>query len=368
MTALADSWVSNAGEAVVPSWQALDAEPLQCVQIQRITHDVRSFVFEPLEPRVFRHDAGQYLVIGVTIDGTMVERCYTITSPPTRPSRVAITVKRVPDGVVSNWLHDNVKLGSIVSARGPFGAFSPSYHRADRYLLLSGGSGATPMMAALRTFFDLGVAVDVAYIHSARTPDDILFRQELAMMTSITPIRPKLSVTHVCEGDAPGEAWHGYRGRVDAAALRGLVPDIGDREIFACGPVPYLESIRNIVAALGVPNHRYHEESFVFPVVSAEPPAEQPDDAPGAAFTVEFKRSGRTVGCDAGMTLLDAATRSGISVPYACSQGICGTCKVLRVSGDVQMSHQGGISPREIAAGHVLLCCSEPESDIVVDA
>lgn len=117
---------------------------LVCKHVQYVTSEMKTFVFEPTEPRLFRHDPGQYLVFTFEIDGQQVDRCYTISSPPSRPNVAAITVKRVPGGQVSNWLHDHLTPGDTVRARGPLGQFSMARHPAPAYLFLSGGSGITP--------------------------------------------------------------------------------------------------------------------------------------------------------------------------------------------------------------------------------
>ena len=359
---------------------------LQCVQVQPVTHDVRTFVFEATGSGLGRHEPGQYLVLGLEIAGETVERCYTISSPPTRPARVAITVKREPGGLVSNWLHDHLDPGGRVVARGPYGSFSVTNHPAQRYLLLSGGSGATPMMSTLRTFFDLGQPVDVVYVHSARTPTDILFRHELEWMCSSTVTCPTLAVTHICERSAEDETWFGATGFLDSAILAETVPDISQREVFACGPPPYLEAVRKIVTALGVPPGWYHEEAFMA-LPAAEPaigswrsdaPAPAPESAPpsasgpsssaGQTYLVKFARSRRQVECTPGTTLLAAAAQAGVTIASSCSQGMCGTCKLTQLSGEVEMNHQGGIRAKEIAAGKILPCCSVPTTDVVLDA
>ncbi|MGI5473162.1 FAD-binding oxidoreductase [Streptomyces sp. CA-132043] len=128
---------------------------LVCKHRHDVTADVRTFVFAPTEPRLFRHDPGQFLTLVLDIDHRPVERCYAISSPPTRPDLVAITVKRVPDGLVSNWLHDHLTPGTTVRARGPLGRFSCARHPAPKYLFLSAGSGVTPVMSMTRTLYDL---------------------------------------------------------------------------------------------------------------------------------------------------------------------------------------------------------------------
>lgn len=336
-------------------------ELLVCRQVHPLTHDVTTFVFEYAEPRLFRHEPGQFITLTVDIDGRPVQRCYTISSPPTRPFLLSITVKRVPGGLVSNWLHDHLQPGDTVHANGPNGEFTTARHTASKYLFLSGGVGVTPSMAMTRTLYDLADPADVVFVHSARTPADIVFRHELDLIAATAP---NIRVVHICEEDRPYAPWGGYRGRLTIEALRQIAPDFLEREIFTCGPAPYMSAVRAMLADAGADMDHYHQESFTFEVPAAAP--ETATDASG--FKVEFSRSGRTIECDADTSLLAAASRAGISLPASCAQGMCGTCKTGLVSGSVDMQHNGGIRPREIAQSKILLCCSKPLEDLVIDA
>ncbi|POX42952.1 hybrid-cluster NAD(P)-dependent oxidoreductase [Streptomyces sp. Ru73] len=323
---------------------------LVCKRVHDVTADVRTFVLEPTEPRLFRHDPGQFLTLVLDIDGRPVERCYTISSPPTRPDLVAITVKRVPGGLVSHWLHDHLTPGTTVRARGPLGEFSLARHPAPKYLFLSAGSGITPVMSMTRTLHDLAHPVDVVFVHSARTFDDIIFRHELDFLAATAP---HFRVTHLL--DDRGE-------QLTAEVLRGLAPDLLEREVFTCGPAGYMEAVRHLLAAPGFDPARYHEESFTFDA----PAVPEPDT--GQGFKVEFTRSGRTIDCDAHTPVLAAASRAGLTLPASCARGMCGTCKTTLLAGAVDMQHNGGIRPREIANNKILLCCSTPLDDLVIDA
>ncbi|UPK76509.1 hybrid-cluster NAD(P)-dependent oxidoreductase [Nocardioidaceae bacterium SCSIO 66511] len=335
------------------------AQPLRCTRIDDITHDVRSFTFSL--PRPLRFDAGQYLTLVVDVDGQTLERCYTISSPPTRPDAVTITVKRVPGGPVSNWLHDNLGVDDWVDVRGPLGVFSTANHAAPRYLFLSAGSGITPLMSMTRAMYDRGDRSDVVFLHNARTPVDIVFRDELETLAR----EAFLSVTAICEGDASTELWNGPRGRLDLPLLLRLVPDLHEREVFTCGPPPYMEAVRELLRTAGVDPERCHEESFT--IAESPTPAAQTAAGSATGHTIELRRSGRTVTCDGGSTILDAVSGAGVVVPTSCGEGVCGTCKQSMLEGEVDMQHAGGIRPREIADGKILLCCSKPLSDLVID-
>lgn len=335
---------------------------LICRAVLPVTHDVKTFVFSAPSPRLFSFRPGQYL----TVTTPAGSRCYTISSPPTRPHLLAITVKRSPGGAVSNWLHDKLTLGKQISAEGPYGKFSCVAHPARSYLFLSAGSGITPLMSMTRTLFDLASVAGVTFVHSARTPADVIFERELTAMAAVSP---RLRLAFVCE-DAPGD-WHGYRGRLSRGMLHSIAPDLPSHEVFACGPDGYMKSVRAMLGEAEFNLGRYHEESFTFEkLASASGAAAAPvaGPAPAAAFSVKFTRSGRTVPCEPGTFILDAALRAGLTLPSSCGMGMCGTCKSTLVSGSVDMSHNGGIRPREIAAHKILLCCSKPLEDLVIDA
>lgn len=350
-----------------PVWDdALDGM-LVCAQVQPITHDVKTFVFQAVAPRFYRYEPGQYLTVALDIDGEQVNRCYTISSAPTRPYALAITVKRVPGGIVSGWLHDNMRPGRPVRVNGPLGTFSIARHPAQRYLFLSGGSGVTPLMSMTRTLHDLGVDTDVAFVHCARSPQDIVFREELAAIASASS---GIRVTHVCETDAPGERWTGLRGRLTVDTLRLAVPDFIDREVFTCGPAPFMAAVREMLAGAGLDPSRHHEESFTFTEHQpAQVPAALPDEKHEASgFSVEFTTSNRTIQCRPDQFILDAALEAGLNLPSSCGEGLCGTCKSTMTSGQIDMNHQGGIRPREIAQNKILICCSKPLTDLQIEA
>ena len=355
-----------------PTYQfAVDLDPgieeeLICTDIVQVTHDVRTFELRRSEPGRFAFRAGQHLTVAVEVEGETLERCYTVSSPPTRPERVSITVKRVPGGPVSGWLHDRFRVGDRLHATGPLGRFTLEEHPARRHLFLSAGSGITPLMSMTRTLRDLGTSHDIAFVHSARTPADIVFRSELEAMSTAA-----LRVTTVCETDTGDLTWHGEPGRLTLPMLERIVPDLDQREVFVCGPAGYMDSVRSILADAGVDPARHHEESFVLGA-TGHPRTDVPVSPAGraatpATFAVELRRSGRMLTCDAATSVLDAAARVGVELPSSCGEGVCGTCKSTLLEGTVDMQHGGGIRPREIARQQILLCCSKPLEDLVID-
>jgi ferredoxin-NADP reductase len=211
--------------------------------------------------------------------------------------------------------------------------------------------------------YDLAADCDVVLVHSQRRPAGVPYREELEWMARHVA---GLRIRYLC-GDFAGDASEGVvAGRLGPEVLASLVPDAATREVFACGPESYRAAARAAVSLLGCAPQRFHEESFTFSGSGpATPPAQH---GPDGRFKIEFRDHGVTVECGADTTVLDAAQAAGLTLASSCTQGLCGTCKSTLVAGQVDMHHNGGIRPREIAAGKVLLCCSRPLSDLVVTA
>ncbi|KHL11974.1 UNVERIFIED_CONTAM: hypothetical protein LK11_39140 [Mumia flava] len=338
-------------------------ETLVCTGVAQVTHDVRSFTLAPTESRSFAFEAGQYVTVRVDVDGVPLERCYSISSPPSRTGSIEITVKRVLGGPVSTWLHDQVGPGSRLHVAGPYGRFTRA-GRSGKELWLSAGSGITPMMAMARELRDRGTGADVVLVHNARTPRDILFRRELEAPP------PGLEVAAVCERDADDEAWHSYRGLLTLPMLTAIAPDLLERDVLLCGPPAYMAAVRELLAVAGVDPGRCREERFELGAGAGETPddGDVPPPSDVRLHSIELRRSGRTITCDAATTILEATASAGVRVPSSCHEGLCGTCKSDLLSGSVDMQHQGGIRPREIREGKILLCCSTPTDDLVIDA
>jgi ferredoxin-NADP reductase len=350
-------------------WASSEEQILTCCRVFDETHDVKSFEFRVGDGSPVRFEPGQFMTVSANVQGQLVQRCYTISSPPTRPYLVSITVKRVPGGTMSNWLHDNMLPGSQLRAYGPSGSFTPTAAPgARKSLYLSAGSGVTPLMSMTRASVDLGLDRDIVFVHSARTPADIVFRKELERLVALSP---RLRTFFLCEGIGNETDWSAPTGRLSLALLSQWVPDYTEREVFTCGPAGYMNAVRTLLAEGGHDHARYHQESFDFSAGAAAAAPVEPgtssSDASHTTFTVKLSRSSKCFTMSASETVLAAAKKAGVAIPSSCSQGICGTCKTKVLEGDVDMKHNGGIRDREIQKGFRLLCCSRPTSDLVLE-
>lgn len=354
---------------VSPPWSSDQDETLLCVHIRQETADVKTFVLSAGGPRNFRYLPGQFITLELDIGGAKINRCYTLSSTPTRPDLVSITVKRVPGGTVSNWLHDNVHVGMELGAMGPSGEFSCFTAPAKSYLFLSGGSGVTPLMSMARALHDLGSDANVVFVHCARTPADVLFAEELTLMArNMAHFRIAL----VCEQHTPGSNYAGHLGRLDAARLAHIAPDFMQRDVYTCGPAPFMAAVRGLLVTAGFDMLRYREESFSFETLVLDAAHVEDNKTleiinTEVNYKIELQKMGKTFTCPSDQTVLQASAAAGLRLPSSCSGGACGTCKTKKISGTVDMKHAGGIRQREIDQGWFLPCCSRPTSDIVMD-
>ncbi len=352
---------------------------LVCNKIIRETHDVKTFCFISAdEPLFFMQKPGQFISLELPIDGKKVVRSYTISSSPSRPSYVSVTVKRVKGGLVSNWLHDNLKVGDEIGANGPHGKFNCFDVPAKKMLLISGGSGITPMMSITRWACDTGSDADIVFLHNAQSPRDLIFEDELKLLSAQNPnVRLALCVSKT--QDMP---WGGFIGRFCAKSLALIAPDFHERAIFVCGPEPYMEAVHHVVQSVGFDMKNYFSESFGgAPPAAAKPAHEAPAttaSAPAEVATakpkpsagqncIKFKQQNKEVTYGEDDTVLDVAENADIEIEYSCRAGNCGTCKVLKLEGEVEMDESGGITSDEIAGGYILACTAKPKGRLVVD-
>lgn len=233
---------------------------LYCVSVAAETHDTKTYSFVGEPGTLFHYRPGQAITIEVPVQGSVLRRTYTISSSPSRPYLLSITVKKVPMGWMSNWLFDNMVPGVECMANGPFGKFTCLEHSVRKLLFLAAGSGVTPLMSMLRWLADMARDVDVVFIYNVSTPADIIFHQELLHLA--TRFGSRLRLVIVPAAPAIGFPWHGSMGRIDEMLIRSQVADLAEREAFVCGPAGYMAAARSILISLGLPEELYHQEAF----------------------------------------------------------------------------------------------------------
>ncbi|MFE6709895.1 ferredoxin reductase [Streptomyces sp. NPDC057695] len=265
------------------------------------------------------HTAGQYVRIGVDVDGVRLWRAYSLTSPTNRgDGRVTITVKAIAGGKVSNHLVRRVRPGTLVQLDQPAGDFVLPQAAPAKVLYLTAGSGITPVMGMLRdTELD-----DVVMVHCAPRPQDVIFRRELHDLVAAGKLR--LAEVHT-----------GTNGTLDIARLDELVPDWAERETWACGPAGLLDAAEEHWTEHGV-RERLHTERFR-PSVAVT----------GDGGEVTFSASGKTVDADGATPLLDIGEAAGVLMPSGCRMGICFGCVTPLKAGAVRDLRTGEITEAE---------------------
>jgi ferredoxin-NADP reductase len=283
-----------------------------------------------------RHRAGQFVKVGVEVDGRILTRTYSITSPPERSDgRITITVKAMPGGRVSNALVWGLRRGDDVHIGLPQGDFTLPENVPQRILFVTGGSGITPVMSMLRSFAARSAMPDVTHLHYAQTAGAVIFASELARMAREHP-RYRLSVVATREGGA----------RFDGTALPS-----DERETWACGPESLLDALAEHVRS------GLHVERFRAKLAVA------PRDATGGL--VRFGRSRRELEAGPATSLLDVAERAGVQAAHGCRMGICHSCDATMVAGCVRDMRSG----KHIAepGARIQICVCAAAGDVEID-
>ncbi|TDC78609.1 ferredoxin reductase [Micromonospora sp. KC606] len=294
------------------------------------TRDAATLTIQP--GRDWRgHTPGQYVRLGVDVDGVRQWRAYSLTSAPgRRDGRIRVTVKAIPDGKVSNYLVRRLRPGTIVQLDQAQGDFVLPDPAPARVLFLTAGSGITPVMGMLRA--GAHNRSDVVVVHSAPTADDVVFGAELRGLADQGGIR--LLERHT---DTDG--------MLDVDELVGLVPDHLERQTWACGPVGMLDAVERHWDSAGVAQ-RLHTERFRPTVI-----------APGEGGAVTFTRTGLTVTADGATPILDAGEAAGALMPSGCRMGICYGCVVPLRQGAVRDLRNGELTTAVPGDGVLIQTC-----------
>jgi len=288
-------------------------------RVEPETEDAATLVIRPGWGWRYDHRPGQYVGIGVQVEGRFQWRSYSVSSPPKRSrGTISITVRAMPEGLLSKHLVEGLEPGTIVRLALPEGDFVLPDPPPPRMLFLVGGSGVTPVMAMLRTLDRRGSMPDVVMHYSSPTEDRMIFREEL----------DELERKH--DGLTVHRLHTDTEGMLDLADLDEICPDWRDRETYACGPGPMLDAITEHFESQELEEH-LHLERF-----SLELGGEG-----GEGGTITFQNSGKTVEADGATTVLEAGEEAGVGMPYGCRMGICHTCTLTLISGKVRDLRNG---------------------------
>jgi ferredoxin-NADP reductase len=336
-----------------------DTFSLELIRSEAQTHDAKTLCFRIQDGKQMIAKPGQFLTFHLNIGGNQVVRCYSICSSPLRTDYVEITPKRTKDGYASDFLNEGVMPGLVIHASGPAGQFYFDEAVHNDIVLIAAGSGITPMIAMLRYIEERGHSVPVTLIYSVRTSRDIIFERELLRLTrSLAKFRLIITLS------APDADWKGNKGRLNKEFLVERILDFRSPTFFLCGPAGFMLHVSELLKEQGVSADRIKQESF-----GGKPSLAVPD--PGGDLSVpfvEFLRSGFQFELMPDMTLLEFAEAVGVSIPYGCRQGQCGTCATRLLQGHVTMQAEDGLSAEQKRAGFILPCVSKIHGSICIDA
>jgi stearoyl-CoA 9-desaturase NADPH oxidoreductase len=291
------------------------------VSVRAETHDVNTYVLRP-NARFGTFRPGSYVTLHLDIDGRKVDRAYSLSSAPSEDGLISITVKRVPDGLVSNYLADHVKRGAVLDLSVPMGQFLLPASVPEKLLLISAGSGITPVMSMLQQLLAARASCQVTFLHFARSANDVIFADELE---SIRARHPHVRIT-VCVERADA-AWTGPSGLFEANMLETYAPAFRSAETYLCGPAGFMKVVMQTLEGSEADLSKLHYERFSLDFdVSA---------FLGQTQLVRFVRTGVESLATGPRTILEQAEAHGVRIESSCRMGVCGTCRCTKRKGVV---------------------------------
>jgi ferredoxin-NADP reductase len=303
---------------VNPLWSARELRG-EVVDVRRETEDTATVTIKPGWGFAADYQPGQYVGIGLRVDGRWHWRSYSLTSVPQRGAKhITITVKATPEGFLSSHLVNGVAPGTILRLAKPKGDFALPNPPPEKLLFISAGSGITPVIAMLRCLSVRGQQPDIVHVHSAPSEASVIFRDELRALEERHPsYRLHLQLTETA-------------GHLDFTRLDGAVPDWRARSTWACGPAQMLDDVEDAFHRVGL-DDALHVERFTI----------ERTDKGGEGGTVTFAVSGKSIEIDGATSLLEAGEKVGIQMPFGCRMGICQTCVLPLEDGYVRDFRSG---------------------------
>ena len=316
----------------------------------------------------FRFEPGQYLTLRTRTGGAELRRSYSICAA--RGDALRVGVRRVPGGAFTTWLHGQLKVGDLIDVMPPQGRFGAALAQRPRHVLaVAGGSGITPILSMLKTVLATDPQARCTLLYGNRYAASTMFKEELEDLKNRHLTRLVLHPVFSREGiDSPLNT-----GRLDAAKITTLLRLVGPvglvDQAFICGPHAMNDEAEAALKAAGIAPERIHVERFGIPPTAADATLHAPKagDATTAVITIVRDGLSRDVAFQpSDESILAAAGRAGLDVPYSCRSGVCATCRAKVLQGRVRMDRNFALEQADLDAGFVLTCQAHPLTDRVV--
>lgn len=341
---------------------------LKILKTTQPTADSVSLHFE--KPPTLSYRAGQHGIFAFTVNGEQLRRPYSFSSSPTLDDELAITVRKINDGIVSSHLLKNTTLEAVdlEQVSGDF-HIEPNSENRRHLVMLAGGSGITPIISMIRTILHAETQSSVSLVYINKCFERIIYRKELDTLVSETPGR--FNVFHILtqESPIPNDYPVFYRERpsklVMKKLIKSIIHDITCRaEYYMCGPHGLMQLFDDTLQTLNIDRAKIYREHFYIPSdvnknldIMNLPPRE---------IIVHYHEEEKLLTVDGGESVLEAALSNGLRLPHSCTQGQCGVCRAVLVNGQVHLRKNYILDQSELDARQILLCQSFPLTDDVV--
>ncbi|GAA0680349.1 ferredoxin--NADP reductase [Marinobacterium maritimum] len=330
---------------------------LRVEQVVQETADAVSLQFALAADQVerFRYRPGQFLTLRLPWQGEHLLRCYSMSSAPTVDAQLRVTVKRVVEGRGSNWICDNVQPGDAIEVMQPAGVFVPESLDGE-FLLFAGGSGITPVFSILRSVLLRGRG-QVRLIYANRDEASIIFREALKELGE--QYADRFDVIHLLDS---------VQGRPNVSLLRRLARGMESAQAFICGPGPFMDAAEAALQELKLPSESVHVERFISLPSEESRDQEQREaltesaEIDEAQVSIELDGQHYELQCGGNETILDAAEKAGIELPYSCMAGMCASCMCEVTEGEVKLLHNDVLDERDLSKGLTLTCQAVPKT------